>query len=426
MVIHILQGKGSSDRDVPMTPKLLEALREYWRWKRPKVYLFPSTAGHRGVEQPLSDHTIWYVCSEAAKRAGIKKTIGAAHDAPQLRDTPDGGRDRPADDPASAGARAPGTHHVYLHLSQRHLHAAVNPLDQITVGSHSSTRKRHRRTIKRDTATLGGGRHHPQGRKPIHRTLSWLGDLGTAQSAPGHRTLPHRRAGRASRSMRSLRPSGHLVQLLPESPLSEVPDQCTREVAARPATRTAAGGLLPSRLQRAARAGPADLAEQESPVPPAVRGQRRYAARKLPPIRAHLGAEIGFLSILHTWGQTLQRHPHIHCVVPGGGLSPDHARWIPSRSHFFLPVRVLSRVFRGKFVAGLAALSVPSSMLWRSMELPTAGPGEGIRGVPAHPLPAGLGGVRQAAVRRAGTCSAVSGPLHASRSHLQPPVAIRG
>jgi hypothetical protein len=68
---------------------------------------------------------------------------------------------------------------------------------------------------------------------------------------------------------------------------------------------------------------------------------------------ARLGAEIGFLSILHTWGQTLQRHPHVHCVVPGGGLSPDHSRWIRSAPRFFLPVRVLSRVFRGKFVAGL-------------------------------------------------------------------------
>jgi hypothetical protein len=68
---------------------------------------------------------------------------------------------------------------------------------------------------------------------------------------------------------------------------------------------------------------------------------------------ARLGAELGFLSILHTWGQTLQRHPHIHCVVPGGGMSPDHARWIRAPSHFFLPVRVLSRVFRGKFAAGL-------------------------------------------------------------------------
>jgi len=67
----------------------------------------------------------------------------------------------------------------------------------------------------------------------------------------------------------------------------------------------------------------------------------------------HLGAEIGFLAILHTWGQTLQPHPHIHCVVPGGGLSPDHRHWLSSRFSFFLPVKVLSRVFRGKFVAGL-------------------------------------------------------------------------
>jgi hypothetical protein len=67
----------------------------------------------------------------------------------------------------------------------------------------------------------------------------------------------------------------------------------------------------------------------------------------------YLGAQIGFLGILHTWGQTLQPHPHVHCVVPGGGLSRDHGRWIASRSHFFLPVKVLSRVFRGKFVAGL-------------------------------------------------------------------------
>ena len=68
----------------------------------------------------------------------------------------------------------------------------------------------------------------------------------------------------------------------------------------------------------------------------------------------HLGAEIGVLSILHTWGQTLVRHPHVHCVVPAGGLSPDHQRWIyPKYAGFFLPVKVLSRVFRGKFVEAL-------------------------------------------------------------------------
>lgn len=67
----------------------------------------------------------------------------------------------------------------------------------------------------------------------------------------------------------------------------------------------------------------------------------------------HLGAEIGFLCILHTWGQTLQRHPHIHCVVPAGGLSPDHTSWIPSHPRFLLPVKLLSCVFRDKFVDGL-------------------------------------------------------------------------
>jgi integrase len=65
----------------------------------------------------------------------------------------------------------------------------------------------------------------------------------------------------------------------------------------------------------------------------------------------HLGAEIGFLAVLHTWGQNLEHHPHVHCVVPGGGLSPDGAHWVACRSGFFLPVHVLSAVFRGKFLA---------------------------------------------------------------------------
>jgi hypothetical protein len=67
----------------------------------------------------------------------------------------------------------------------------------------------------------------------------------------------------------------------------------------------------------------------------------------------HLGAEIGFFSVLHTWDQRLQHHPHVHCVIAAGGLSPDHSGWISSRRSFFLPVKVLGRVFRGKFVAGL-------------------------------------------------------------------------
>jgi hypothetical protein len=70
----------------------------------------------------------------------------------------------------------------------------------------------------------------------------------------------------------------------------------------------------------------------------------------------HLGAEIGFFSVLHTWNQQLLHHPHVHCIVPAGGLSADHQRWISAQPSFFLPVKVLSRVFRGKFVAGLREL----------------------------------------------------------------------
>jgi hypothetical protein len=84
----------------------------------------------------------------------------------------------------------------------------------------------------------------------------------------------------------------------------------------------------------------------------------RAAAAALRDIAAdprHLGAEIGAVAVLHTWGQSLHHHPHLHCIVPGGGLSPDQTRWIACRPGFFLPVRVLSRRFRTLFLAQLQA-----------------------------------------------------------------------
>lgn len=67
----------------------------------------------------------------------------------------------------------------------------------------------------------------------------------------------------------------------------------------------------------------------------------------------HLGAEIGFIAVLHTWSQTLMDHPHLHCIVTAGGLSSNGKRWIPCKKDFFLPVKVVSRLFRGKFLAHL-------------------------------------------------------------------------
>jgi hypothetical protein len=78
----------------------------------------------------------------------------------------------------------------------------------------------------------------------------------------------------------------------------------------------------------------------------------------------HLGAEIGFFSVLHTWNQKLQHHPHVHCVVPTGGLAPDHSRWIDSQQKFFLPVDVLKEVFRGQSARPppADAVTVPESV----------------------------------------------------------------
>ena len=85
----------------------------------------------------------------------------------------------------------------------------------------------------------------------------------------------------------------------------------------------------------------------------------RTAAGTLTTIAAdpkHLGARIGLTAVLHTWGSALTHHPHVHVIVPGGGLSPDGSRWIACKPGFFLPVRVLSRLFRRRFLEGLAAL----------------------------------------------------------------------
>jgi integrase/recombinase XerD len=123
MVIHIQRGKGLRDRDVPLTPRLLEALRDYWRWKKPRVYLFPSRVGDRNVERPISGKTVWSACRAAAIRADIPKklhlrTIQLLMGHERLEDTT-----------------------IYLHLSQRHLHAAINLLDQLTLRTTQEERQ---------------------------------------------------------------------------------------------------------------------------------------------------------------------------------------------------------------------------------------------------------------------------------------------
>lgn len=131
MVIRVQRGKGLRDRDVPLTPKLLEALRAYWRWKKPRLYLFPSKVS--SVEQPISDKTVWNNCKAAATRAGIKKKM-SPHTLRHSFATHllEAGTDLRTIQLLMGHERLEDTT-VYLHLSQTHLHAAINPLDQLTI-----------------------------------------------------------------------------------------------------------------------------------------------------------------------------------------------------------------------------------------------------------------------------------------------------
>jgi hypothetical protein len=129
---------------------------------------------------------------------------------------------------------------------------------------------------------------------------------------------------------------------------------------------------LPAEVGELARANPAVLYDL----------LMRSAAATLREVAANprrLGAAIGVLMVLHTWGQNLHHHPHVHCVVSGGGLSCDSAgqieaspRWVSCRPGFFLPVRVLSRVFRGKFLAGLRAADAAGQTSWPAALAPPA------------------------------------------------------
>jgi integrase/recombinase XerD len=135
MMIRVVAGKGGKDRDLPLSPALLETLRQYWCWRKPKLYMFPTRTLGRRLDQPISDKTVWIACSEAARRAGISKRV-----------TPHTLRHSWATHLLEAGTDLRTiqvllghgdleTTAQYLHLSQRHLQTVINPLDGLSLTS---------------------------------------------------------------------------------------------------------------------------------------------------------------------------------------------------------------------------------------------------------------------------------------------------
>jgi integrase/recombinase XerD len=147
-IVHIRAGKGGRDRDVPLSPKLLETLREYWRWMKPKTYLFPGTVNGLRADVPISDKMPWHACREAAQRASIAKRV-APHTLRHSWATHllESGADLRTIQVLLGHAKLEHTI-VYLHLSQKHLTAVANPLETIAVSSPGNT-KRSRKLAKR-------------------------------------------------------------------------------------------------------------------------------------------------------------------------------------------------------------------------------------------------------------------------------------
>jgi len=148
MLVHIREGKGKRDRNVPLSPKLLDALREYWRWMKPVTYLFPGVVDGRRVDAPVSDKIVWHACRLAAQRAGITKRVHPhtlRHSfATHLLEA---GADLPSIQKLLGHADIRDTT-IYLHLSRKHLQAVANPLDEIPVSSSATVRGKVKR-VKR-------------------------------------------------------------------------------------------------------------------------------------------------------------------------------------------------------------------------------------------------------------------------------------
>ena len=147
MIVHIRQGKGNRDRDVPLTPKLLKTLREYWQWMKPKTYLFPGMVNNWRADKPLTPKCVWSAVQDAAKRAGITKARVAAHAAPQLGHSPTGKWHGSPHDPDVDGACRPARY--------KRLSAFVPPSPASghqPRGGHVGFQTRHGETIQKKKA----------------------------------------------------------------------------------------------------------------------------------------------------------------------------------------------------------------------------------------------------------------------------------
>src|ERR1019366_1888260 len=332
MVVHIREGKGGKDRDVMLSPKLLEELRIYWRSlrRKPKEWLFPGNRWHTS-SHPVTTKVLWSACQIAAERAGL-----------------DNRRIHP---------------HTLRHCFATHLLEAGADLRtiQILLGHRDRqparcphvffTRRTQAQLMSRPLVEMADI-VRCAGQAFIERSRKWINWQHQKVLLAIVRCRTAVLGGHRDRCTGC----GHTTRISYNSCRNRHCTRCQGN-ARRRWLKARERELLPTRYVHAVFTLPRELA------PLTLQNKRliynllfHSSAETLLEVARnprHLGAEIGFFSVLHSWNQGLQFHPHVHCVVAAGGLPSDHPSWGPARRSFFLPIGVLSSVFRGKFVAAL-------------------------------------------------------------------------
>jgi hypothetical protein len=338
MVIRVERGKVGKDRYVMLSSQPLKIPRSYWRLTRPTFWLFPD----RDQDRPLEPTVLARRLPVGAGCSRSEQAGDGAHPAAHIRDPSAGERSRRSRHPGPARSCQPGEH--------RTLHP----------GCHQD-HQQHAKPAR--PADAGGGAARLIPMSAGLEVADVLHRHGTAyrRAHEGHLGRVERRVMSAIELCRTAALGGHVEQCVDCGASRIAYNSCRNRHCPKCQGRARAewlearqAELLPVPYFHVVFTVPAPVAEiayQNKAIVYAI--LFRAAAETLRTIAAepkHLGAEIGLVAVLHTWGQTLRHHPHVHCVVPGGGPALDGTHWVACRPGFFLPVRVLSRLFRRLFL----------------------------------------------------------------------------
>src|SRR5712691_413341 len=363
-IIRIVQSKGQKDRHVMLPAEVLKLLRQWWK-ARPTAYdasvapeqswLFPGRSHH----QPLTTRQFSRLFKEAAKAAGLRKTL-SLHSLRHSFATHllERGRDIRVIQ-ALLG-------HERLETTARYTRAATGMIAKIESPLEDLSAPRRRRT-RRDS--MAGGAVAPSAMaRPALEVADILRDHGPAwrEANRGHVSLEQLKVMSAIERCRTAALGGHVArcenaacgytEIAYNSCRNRDCPKCQgaasrrwlvdREAELLPVPYFHVVYTLPSELR--------DIAYQNKRVIYDL--LMKAAAETTLAIASdpkRLGARIGVTAVLHSWGSALTHHPHVHMIVPGGGLSLDGTRWVASRSNFLVHVNLLARLFRGKMLAML-------------------------------------------------------------------------